>query len=127
MLNQRGLKGLLDGTLNRSDPDLSLLAIQNERPAGIYTWGLFAPPRLVGAIPQIYEKLRSPLYDGVSLYAWAATPDGKRFAETLGFTLGAPMKGSFAPHLHYFERGVAAAATPLYDSYRAGRGEGSLP
>jgi predicted GNAT family N-acyltransferase len=122
MLNKAGLKELAEGTLDRSNPDLSLLAGQNERPAGIYTWALFAPPRLVGAIPLIYEKLRTPLYDGVSLYAWAATPDGKRFAETLGFTLGAPVKGAFASYLHYFERGRVDAGAPLYDSYRAGSG-----
>ncbi len=121
MLNKVGLRQLLDGTLNRLDPDLSALAPQNERPAAIYTWAVFAPDGLVGAIPLIYQKLCAPLYAGVSLYAWAATPDGKRFAETLGFALGAPRDGAFAPYLHYFERGETAPnRMPLYDSYRPG-------
>ena len=119
MLKEEGVRRLADGTLNRSNPDLSLLAAQNERPAGIYTWAIFAPAALVGAIPLVYEKLCSPLYDGVSLYAWAATPDGKRFAETLGFTLGAPLKGDMAPRLHYYPRGDALSATkPLYDNFQ---------
>ena len=74
MLNENGLQQLLDGTLNRADPDLALLAAQNERPAAIYTWALFAPDGLVGAIPLIYDKLCTPLYAGVSMFAWAATP-----------------------------------------------------
>lgn len=123
MLNEKGLKRLADGSLDRTDPDLSLLAAQNERPAGIYTWAIFVPASLVGAIPLVYEKLCAPLYNGVSLYAWAATPDGKRFAETLGFTLGAPLKGAFASHLHYYPRGEALnAAAPAYDSYRKASG-----
>lgn len=119
MLREEGLRYLAEGSLNRSNPDLKFLAPQNERPAGIYTWAIFAPAPLVGAIPLVYEKLRAPIYDGVSMYAWAATPDGKRFAETLGFTLGAPLKGEFASYLHYYPRGEALhAAAPTYDNHR---------
>jgi len=119
MLNEKGLRRLGEGSLNRTDPDLSLLAAQNERPAGVYIWASFMPTALVGAIPLVYEKLGTPLYDGVSLYAWAATPNGKRFNEALGFTLGAPLKGAFASHLHYYPRGEALnTAAPAYDTYR---------
>jgi len=128
MLNERGLQQLSDGTLNRADPDLSLLTAQHERPAAIYTWALFAPDGLVGAIPLIYDKLCTPLYAGVSLYAWAATPDGRRFAEVLGFTLGAPVSGAFAPYLHYFERGESIAPSrPLYDTYQPNSGRSKRP
>lgn len=123
MLNEKGLKRLADGSLDRANPALSFLAAQNERPAGIYIWASFMPTALVGAIPLVYEKLCAPLYNGVNLYAWAATPNGKRFNEALGFTLGAPLKGAFASQLHYYPRGEALnAAAPAYDSYRKASG-----
>ena len=36
MLNEAGMQGLIDGTLNTKDPDVKFLAWQNEKPAGIY-------------------------------------------------------------------------------------------
>jgi len=125
MLNADGLRELAEGTLDRRTPDVSLLAKQNERPAGIYTWAVYAPEGLVAAIPLILEKISSPLYAGVDLYAWAATPEGKILTESLGFKLGAPLKGALAPRLYHFSRNPKpAASNPLYDSYRPGlRGE----
>ena len=40
MLNDRGLKSLLEGTFNAADPDLSMIVRQHEKPAGIYVWGI---------------------------------------------------------------------------------------
>ncbi len=122
MLNVEGMRCLADGTLDRREPDLSLLARQNERPAGIYTWAVYAPGGLVGAIPLIFDKISTPLYAGVDLYAWASTLEGKHFAETLGFGLGAPLDGPFASRLHHFARTPAAEpAPPSYDGYRPGK------
>ena len=42
MLNEAGLAELLAGTFRAIDPDLSLLATQNEKPAGIYVWCIYA-------------------------------------------------------------------------------------
>ncbi len=125
MLNAEGMRQLAAGTLERRAPDLALLAKQNERPAGIYTWAVYAPDGLVAAIPLILEKISSPLYAGVDLFAWASTPHGKQLTESLGFKLGAPLKGSFASRLHHFARSPASeTARPLYDSHRSGeRGE----
>lgn len=121
MLNSAGLQRLADGTIDRRSPDLSLLARQHERPAGIYTWAVYAPGGLVGAIPLILEKISAPLYAGVDLYAWASTQDGKRFCEALGFHRGAPLDGALAPLLYHFSRATPAeAARPLYDGYRPG-------
>jgi predicted GNAT family N-acyltransferase len=122
MLNADGMRRLTEGTLDRRAPDLSLLARQNERPAGIYTWAVYAPGGLVGAIPLILEKISAPLYAGVDLFAWASTLDGKRFAESLGFRLGTPLDGYFAQRLHHFARSPAPEpARPLYDGYVTGR------
>ncbi|HTT85333.1 MAG TPA: GNAT family N-acetyltransferase [Rhizomicrobium sp.] len=125
MLNADGMRELANGTLDRRAPDLALLAKQNERPAGIYTWAVYAPDGLVAAIPLIYEKISAPLYAGVDMYSWASTPHGKMLTEALGFKLGAPLAGAFAPRLHYFARKPKSPPVPpLYDSYSAGvRGE----
>jgi predicted GNAT family N-acyltransferase len=121
MLRKEGLRRLCDGTLDRASPDFSVLAPQCERPAAIYGWGIYTPPALVGGVPLVYEKLCSPIYDGISLYSWAATPEGKRFVETIGFVQGAPQPGKFAPFLHFYARGAdCKRPAPTYDSYRPG-------
>jgi len=118
MLNTEGLNALGQGTLNRSDPNLSHLASQNERPAGIYCWAIYAPGLLSAAAPLIYEQLCTPRYKDASIYGWAATDDGRRICKTLGLTLGAPLIGEFAPHLYYYPRGDESAnGHPLYDQY----------
>src|SRR5690242_4839535 len=43
MLNDAGLKSLLQGTFNAADPDLSMIVRQHEKPAGIYVWGIHSP------------------------------------------------------------------------------------
>ncbi len=119
MLNAKGLRALGDGNLNRSDPDLALVARQNERPAGIYCWAIYAPAFLMGAVPLAYEKICIPRYAGISIYAWAATADGHRICQTLGFTRGAPLKGDFAPQLYYYPRGEERKEmNPTYDRYQ---------
>jgi predicted GNAT family N-acyltransferase len=119
MLRKEGLRQLAAGTLDRRNPDLSLLAPQGERPAGIYCWAVCAPPSLIGAVPAVREALSTPTYNGVSLYCWVSTPEGKRFVESLGFRPGAPLAGSFASQLHFYPRGEdRLSARPTYDSYR---------
>jgi predicted GNAT family N-acyltransferase len=120
MLNAAGLDALADGTLDGLDPDMGLLAAQNEKPAAIYVWGLYAPGILAGGVPLVFEKISSPLYQDVALYARAVTPDGAAFLETLGFRAGAKVGGHSAPHLHVFRRGAAAQDRPAYDTYRRG-------
>src|SRR5262245_17343924 len=51
MLNRAGMRALFDGSLDASDPDLSLLAQQFEKPAGIYIWALHARGVVHGGIP----------------------------------------------------------------------------
>jgi predicted GNAT family N-acyltransferase len=118
MLNARGLAALADGTLNGLDPDLELLAAQNEKPAAIYVWGLFAPGILCGGIPLVFEKISSPLYQDVTLFARAVTEDGRRFLETIGFRQGARLGKRFLPHLHIFPRKEDDVVRPAYDTYR---------
>ena len=122
MLNQQGLKKLLAGTFDASDPDVSLLAAQNEKPAGIYIWAAYARGPLAGGFPLVFDKIRTPLYGDVDLYARAVTADGSRFLAALGFHHGASDFGIDAPHLHVFRRAAPPPEpVPSYDSYQ-GRG-----
>lgn len=122
MLNTRGEEALFDGTLNALDPDLGLLTAQNEKPAAIYVWALYAPGVLAAGVPLVLEKASSPLYQDATLYARAATSDGRQFMESLGWRLGAQLGPQFAPDLFVFSRGADRATRPAYDSYRPAQG-----
>lgn len=126
MLNQEGLRQLAAGTMDRRDPDPALLCGQNERPAGIYTWAIYAPRGLTGAIPIVYQKIATPLYRDVDLFAWTATDAGRRLAETLGFKLGVMVDGILAPTLYHFARKPVEISHPIYDDYRAGQPRNAL-
>ena len=125
MLNRAGMRALFDGSLDASDPDLSLLAQQFERPAGIYIWALHARGVAHGGVPLVMEKINTPLYREVDVYARAVTPEGVRFVNATGFEPGATFDGMFAPNLHVYRRARREAEskdTPLYDGYRRGAG-----
>ena len=126
MLNQEGHKALVAGTLDCFNPDLKFLTRQNERPAAIYAWALYAPGVLAAGVPLVIEKVNSPLYAGIDLYARAATPAGRDFIESIGFRPGVRLGTVFNPDLHVFRRGdEAAAKLPAYDTYRPGKNKGT--
>ncbi len=120
MLNQEGMRRLAAGTFDAGDPDLDLLTRQNEKPAGIYVWALHARGPLAAGVSLVFDKISTPLYADVDLYARPVTRDGRRFLETLGFAGGAMVNGVPTPHLHVFRRVASPAAAPIYDDYREG-------
>jgi predicted GNAT family N-acyltransferase len=118
MLNEQGVRRLMAGTFDASDPDTDLLSGQNERPAGIYLWAMWARNKLVAGIPLAFEKMWTPLYKGADLYARAVTQDGKRLLETMGFTPGAAFENLTNPGLHSLCRSdLHNADVPSYDRY----------
>jgi predicted GNAT family N-acyltransferase len=121
MLNRVGMRRLIDGSFDASDPDLSMLAQQFEKPAGIYIWALHARGIIHGGIPLVMEKMNTPLYRDVDVYARAVTPEGFRFVNGTGFRPGATFEGKFAPNLHVYHRAdhkEESREAPLYDGYR---------
>src|ERR1700752_2086621 len=120
MLNDAGLNQLIAGKLDTQSPDPSFLVAQSERPAGIYVWALNARGILPTGISLVFEKISTPKYAGVDLYARAATSDGHRFLEAIGFTSGARISGILCPNLHVFRRVSAPRKKrpPIYDSYQ---------
>jgi predicted GNAT family N-acyltransferase len=124
MLNAAGMRRLFDGTFDPTDPDLTLLTTQNEKPAGIYIWAVHAQGIIAGGLPLIMEKMGTPLYRDVEIYARAITPEGLRIIKATGFVPGATFEGRFVPHLHTYARTSASAENaPIYDNYR-GRTKG---
>jgi predicted GNAT family N-acyltransferase len=113
-LNMLGLQHLALGTFNAATPDVRLLAEPNERPAGIYLWGVFAPGPLAASMALLMEKLSSDQYAGLNIYARPVTDDGRRFSEVLGFTQGTKVGVIDAPDVWVFSRKLE---TPPYDSY----------
>jgi predicted GNAT family N-acyltransferase len=113
-LNALGLQLLALNALNTGNPDTKFLAKQDERPAGIYMWGVFAPGPLAAGMALFMEKVSTSQYAGVDLYSLPNTDVGRKFNEVLGFRQGATVKNIEAPHLWVFQR---ARHKPLYDSY----------
>lgn len=124
MLNRLGMLRLFDGSFDPTKPDLSFLAAQNEKPAGIYIWALHARGLIHGGVPLVLEKINTPLYRDVDVYARAVTPEGIRFVRGTGFRPGATFEGKFAPHLHMALRAKRLHAdppfshSPIYDDYK---------
>ena len=118
MLNDAGMKRLIDGTFNASKPDLSLLTAQNEKPAGIYLWAVHAPGSLSGGIALVLEKISSPLYAQADLYARPITVGGNQILEATGFRRGAHYRGTWSADLHVCHRCEAEPEEgPIYDNY----------
>jgi predicted GNAT family N-acyltransferase len=126
MLNEDGLRRLVAGTFDAREPDLALLSAQNEKPAGIYLWAMWARNNLVAGIPLAFEKMFTPLTRGADVYARAVTQDGKRLLETMGFRPGAVFENLINPGLHSLSRSGVDAETPVYDRYHGRNPEKAL-
>jgi predicted GNAT family N-acyltransferase len=124
MLNDEGAERLMSGRLEAIDPPQELLSRQHEKPAAIYVWGVYARGAVAGGVPLALEKTWTPLYRDAPLLARAATAEGHRMLETLGFSRGAIFRGKIAPHLHMYARGKSISeARPIYDTHRGAAGE----
>jgi predicted GNAT family N-acyltransferase len=127
MLNGTGLQGLLDGSLDASDPDLAMIARQNEKPAGIYVWAVHAPGVIAGGMPLTVEKISTKLYRDVDIYARAATEHGLRLMQTMGFKPGAEYGGLINMNVHVYRRAAPKPdEMPIYDNYRGQAAKGQL-
>jgi predicted GNAT family N-acyltransferase len=127
MLNDRGLRGLLDGSLNARDPDVGMIAQQNEKPAGIYVWCVHAPGVLAGGMPLSVEKITTKLYRDVDVYARAATVHGLQLMQTMGFEPNASYCGITSANVHVYRRAPKAEKSlPVYDNYHVSVPSGAL-
>ncbi|MGB9365957.1 MAG: GNAT family N-acetyltransferase [Xanthobacteraceae bacterium] len=119
MLNEAGVRQLVAGTLDTGNPDLSLLVSQNEKPAGIYVWALHARGVIAGGMALAFERVTTPRYADVDLYAKPVTAEGRRMTLALGFRRGARFQGISTEDLYVYLRSKASPeGTPSYDGYR---------
>ena len=103
-LTKQGLRQLLDGTMDRRNPPLSLISAQHEKPAAIYVWHVYAPGNLAAGAPLVMQKLWGPLSHDVDVYSWSINSEAARFVEHMGFRLAPRIAGSTAPQFHLFRR-----------------------
>jgi predicted GNAT family N-acyltransferase len=119
MLNEEGLRQIVAGTFDASNPDLRLLAPQNCKPAAIYWWATWARNGLAAGIPLAFEKIWTPTHQDADILARAVTHEGLRLLETMGFKRGATFEKSTNPDLHFLQRKpVADTGLPSYDRYQ---------
>jgi len=116
-LTAEGLRALLDGSLDRRNPPLCLIAAQNEKAAGVYVWHVYAPGPLAVGATLACRKIWSLQNQQVDLYGWGTTASAVRFFTGVGFRRLPRIAGSSSPPLHVFQR----SASPLNDD--ASRGE----
>src|SRR6266478_9437042 len=105
-LTKQGLSQLLDGTLDRRNPPLSVISAQHEKPAGIYVWYVYAPGQLAAAVPLIVQKMWSLHRQDVDIYSWSINGEAARFVEGFGMRLAPKLAGSTAPQFHLFRRSM---------------------
>jgi predicted GNAT family N-acyltransferase len=105
-LTKQGLSQLLDGTLDRRNPPLSVISAQHEKPAGIYVWHVYAPGKLAAGAPLIMQKMWSLHRHDVDVYSWSINGEAARFVEGMGFRLAPKLAGSTAPQFHLFRRSM---------------------
>src|SRR5215470_16906311 len=103
-LTKQGLSQLLDGTLDRRNPPVSVVSAQHERPAGIYVWHVYAPGKLAAGAPLVMQKMWGPHCHDVDVYSWSINSEAARFVEGMGFRLAPKLSGSTAPQFHLFRR-----------------------
>ena len=87
VLNQRGFKSLLAGSLSIAEPEPSDLAGLGEAAFAIYVWAVCVPKIAVRATANAIEWLRQAGYATTDFYARPGTPEGEAFMARLGFEL----------------------------------------
>jgi hypothetical protein len=86
LLKKEGLDALKAGTLDRTDPPLSLLAPGGTIPAAIYIWAIVARRLMRRMMPLIARAMGAPLYAHAPMYAVVATEDGRKAGIGQGFS-----------------------------------------
>lgn len=113
-LTRQGLTQLLDGTLDRRNPPVSVISAQHEKPAGIYVWHVYAPGKLAAGAPLVMQKMWSLHRHDVDVYSWSINSEAARFVEGMGFRLAPKLAGSTAPQFHLFRRSPTRHQEPTF-------------
>jgi len=79
-LNQKGVALLEEGLLDTRDPEMSALALPDERPAQLYIWLMVARKLTALLAPLVIKAYPKARYGGVPLAARAGTTAGLKSA-----------------------------------------------
>jgi predicted GNAT family N-acyltransferase len=112
MFNENGFDALVRGELDATDPPAEALVGQHERPAAIYVWLVYAKGLVAPALTLVMEKLQTPLYRDVDLFARAVTREGSQFNDSLGFRRGLWWDGRYHHEFHHYRRDWHLGAEP---------------
>lgn len=97
-LRDSGLKALVAGNLDLTDPALEHLAAPPEPPRAIYNWLVIGPGSASTGISAISKLLSQDRYAAADLYARPETPGGRRIMTNVGFQ---PIPGNRAGMYRY--------------------------
>jgi predicted GNAT family N-acyltransferase len=103
-LTAGGLRGLLDGSLDRKNPPLSQIAAQNEKAAGLYIWHIYAPGHLAVGLTLACRKIWTLQNQMLDVYGWATNNNAVRFLEGMSFRKLPKISDSAAPQFHVYRR-----------------------
>src|SRR5258708_3180216 len=97
-LTKQGLSQLLDGTLDRRNPPLSVICPQHEKPAGIYVWHVYAPGRMAAGVALVMQRLSRPQCHGLDGCSWSITSEAARVVDGMRFRLAPKLASRTPPH-----------------------------
>jgi predicted GNAT family N-acyltransferase len=103
-LTNEGLRGLLDGSLDRKNPPQSAIAAQNEKAAAVYIWHINAPGRLAAGLALACRKIWTLHNQQVDIYGWATNDPTVRYLEGMGFRRLPKVGWGSAPQFHVYRR-----------------------
>ncbi|HEY1708345.1 MAG TPA: GNAT family N-acetyltransferase [Rhizomicrobium sp.] len=83
-MTEEGARQMREQTFNSSDPDVTLLVRQSERPTAVYFWAIVAEGLTVPAGPMIFIAL-GPNYEDVPLYVRPTTEAGLKRVQRSDF------------------------------------------
>lgn len=85
-LNDEGVGALIDGKLDRLNPDTAFLTRVGETAVALYIWCLYSPGTFIPVIAAIAAHFEQIAPRGVPLFTSAATPASARLFASLGFS-----------------------------------------
>ena len=116
-LSDAGHEALLDGSFVPNAPAPEHLVGQHQQARSIYFASIYTPGALAGSVALAFEYVSGPLRREADLFSRAATPEGRRLVEGIGFVPLPPGPDVAVTDLFVFRRKPEAPPRPVYDTY----------
>lgn len=116
-LSEAGHEAMLNGSFEPCDPLPEHLVGQHAKAKSIYFASIYTPGALAGSVALAYEFVSGPLRRSANLYSRAATPEGRRLVEGIGFQPLPAADDVPVNDLYVFRRARKPKPRPIYDTY----------